>query len=128
MLCVTYRHAKLVRVFAVFFRALGGVLFRCVVFVLCLPCVIIASHRILTRISRSLSPLISSPLPFSFCSVVFLWCSSLPFPFLFYPFFTPSSEQKHNWVPRRKQDKAKTLDDIRKEAEAEARGGGGPPG
>ncbi|CBJ33927.1 eukaryotic initiation factor 4G [Ectocarpus siliculosus] len=35
--------------------------------------------------------------------------------------------RKHNWVPRRKQDKAKTLDDIRKEAEAEARGGG-PPG
>ncbi|CAN0036883.1 unnamed protein product, partial [Hapterophycus canaliculatus] len=35
--------------------------------------------------------------------------------------------RKHNWVPRRKQDKAKTLDDIRKEAEAEVRGGG-PPG
>eukprot|EP00752_Nemacystus_decipiens_P007539 g6737.t2 len=36
--------------------------------------------------------------------------------------------RKHSWVPRRKQDKAKTLDDIRKEAEAEARGGGAPPG
>ncbi|CAN0104148.1 unnamed protein product, partial [Scytosiphon promiscuus] len=35
--------------------------------------------------------------------------------------------RKHNWVPRRKQDKAKTLDDIRKEAEAEVRGVG-PPG
>lgn len=28
--------------------------------------------------------------------------------------------QRHNWVPRRKQDKAKTLDDIRREAEADA--------
>lgn len=32
--------------------------------------------------------------------------------------------QKHRWIPRRKQEKAKTLDVIRKEAEMDlARGG-----
>ncbi|CAN0004814.1 unnamed protein product, partial [Laminaria digitata] len=32
--------------------------------------------------------------------------------------------RSHQWIPRRKQDKAKTLDDIRKEAEADAAKGG----
>lgn len=37
--------------------------------------------------------------------------------------------QRHNWTPRRKQEKAKTLDVIRKEAEADqARAGGGDRG
>lgn len=61
-------------------------------------------------------------------------CVSTFFFFFFFvlsrgePLICPANRaQKHNWVPRRKQDKAKTLDDIRKEAEAEARGGG-PPG
>eukprot|EP00752_Nemacystus_decipiens_P016320 g14595.t1 len=36
--------------------------------------------------------------------------------------------RRHKWRPRRNQDKAKTLDDIRKETEAKTRGGGAPPG
>ena len=66
------------------------------------------------------------PLSFSSCLSPSL-PPSLPLP-SFVPWGPPFFEQKHNWVPRRKQDKAKTLDDIRKEAEAEARGGGAPPG